>query len=217
MRVLKIKIPSSTLRDLGLPDLFKSVEHVEIIDIFQYDRNNFFSMHKILFKPGVIDSIDQQLKELFSAQSFQVLETRGDEILCIMKQRKTSGFWPALLAGSWALIPPIVIDPEVVLFSVIAKEDAQLNTILNQLKMFKSIELLAVSKPDEMAASVMGAMPRLTNRQREIMTYATRHGYFEVPRQVSTHEIAAHFQVSPSAVINHVQKAEKAIMKSLFG
>nr|MDO8113757.1 helix-turn-helix domain-containing protein [Candidatus Sigynarchaeota archaeon] len=217
MRVLKIKIPSRTLLDLGLPNYFNVVDSIEVLQIYQYDRNNFFSLHKILFKPGTIEALDRHLRVLFHAQSFQVLETKGNEVLCIMKQRKTTGFWPALLSGSWALIAPINIDHDAVVFSVIAKEDAQLNAILNQLKMFKSIKLLAISKPDDMAGNAVNAMPRLTNRQREIMTFAARHGYFEVPKQVSTQQIAEHFQISPSAVINHVQKAEKAIMKTLFG
>jgi len=217
MRVLKITIPTKTLEDFGLPDYFKSMDFIEVLQIYQYDRNNFFALHKILFKPGMIDALDQQLKEFFHAQTFQVLETRGNEVLCIMKQRNTAGFWPALLSGSWALIPPITIDSELVLFSVIAKEDAKLNIILNQLKMFKSIKVLAISKVDEMTSSTPSAMPRLTNRQREILAFATRHGYFEMPKQVSTKQIADNFDISPSAVINHVQKAEKAIMKFLFG
>jgi predicted DNA binding protein len=217
MRVLKITFPTKTLETLGLPDFFKLVDFIEVLQIYQYDRNNFFAMFKILFKPGMINVIDQQLNDLFHAQTSQVLETRENEVLCIMKQRNTAGFWPALLSGSWALIPPITIDPAAVIFTVIAKEDAQLNSILNQLKMFKSIKVLSISKVDDMAGSSTSAMPRLTNRQREILAFATRHGYFEMPKQVSTQQIADHFNISPSAVINHVQKAEKAIMKFFFG
>ena len=60
-------------------------------------------------------------------------------------------------------------------------------------------------------------MPRLTNRQKEIMTFATRNGYFKIPKKISTKKIADHFQVSPAAILNHVQKAERSIMEYFFG
>lgn len=62
-------------------------------------------MYKILFKKEKIGEADKHLQHLFHPQSFQILEKGSDEILCIMKQRNNSGFWPALLSGSWALIP----------------------------------------------------------------------------------------------------------------
>jgi predicted DNA binding protein len=217
MRILKIKVPSKILLDLGFPDYFTVVDHIEVLQIYQYDRNNFFSMHAIRFKPDMKGNIAQQLQELFHAQSFQVLEEKRDEILCIMKQRKDSGFWPAFLSGSWALLPPLIIDPDSIMFSIIAKEDEHLASILNQLKIFKSIELLAISKPGDTIETAGQPPPRLTARQREIMTYASRYGYFDLPKKIATKQIASHFGLTPGAVINHVRKAEKLLMRYFFG
>lgn len=103
------------------------------------------------------------------------------------------------------------------MFSIIARDDEQFYTIINQLKMFKSMRLLSVANVDEMASNSTNAMPRLTSRQKEIMRYATRKGYFKIPKQISTQQIAEHFQVSSAAILNHVQKAEKTIMEYFFG
>lgn len=217
MRILKIKIPTKTLLTLKIPDYFSIIRHIEILQIYQYDRNNFFALHKILFKPNQIQNLVQYLYEFFLAQSFQILETRGDEVLCIIKQRSTSGFWPSLLSESWALLPPIIIDPEAMIVSIITKEDYQLSAILKQFQVFTSIELLAVSKPDETIENFAHSLPGLTTRQREIMTYASRHGYFALPKKISTQQLASHFGISTSAVINHIQKAEKILVKFHFG
>jgi predicted DNA binding protein len=217
MRILKIKIPSKALLDLGLPNHFEVIKHLEVLQIFQYDRNNFFAMYKIVLKNEKMEGLETYLQDLFQAQTFQVLEKKADEILCIIKQRNKSGFWPKLLTGSWALMPPLILDPDAVVFSVIIKDDDHLYAIMNQLKMFESMQLLAVANMDEMAANSMSTMPRLTNRQKEVMTYATRKGYFKMPKQISTERVAEHFQISASAILNHVQKAEKTIMEYLFG
>jgi predicted DNA binding protein len=49
------------------------------------------------------------------------------------------------------------------------------------------------------------------------MTYASRQGYFELPKKISTQQIADHFGISTSTVINHIQKAEKILVKFHFG
>ncbi|MFX0210826.1 MAG: helix-turn-helix domain-containing protein [Candidatus Hodarchaeota archaeon] len=59
-------------------------------------------------------------------------------------------------------------------------------------------------------------MPRLTNRQKKIMIFATRNRYFKIPKQISTKRIAEHFQVTASAILNHIQKAERNIMEFFF-
>lgn len=215
MRLLKIKIPSKTILDFGLPNYFDVIEYIEVLQIYEYDSNNFFALNKIIFKKGKIDELDKILRELFFAQSYKILEKKSDEILVIMKQRNTSGFWPAFLSKSFALIPPIVFDPDAVLIGVIAKDD-ELTSVLNH-EIFKSMELISVANVDETIANSMNMIPRLTSRQKEIMIFATRNGYFKIPKQVSTKRIAEHFQVSPSAILNHIQKAERSIMEYFFG
>ncbi len=217
MRIIKIKIPSKTLLTLGNPDYFTVVQHIEVLQIYQYDRNNFFSLQKILFKPTQIHNLVQNLYEIFLAQSFHILDTRGDEVLCMIKQSSTSGFWPSLLSQSWVLLPPLIIDPDMMIVTFIVKEDYQLSPILTQFSGFKSIELLAISKPEETIENFMQSLPRLTARQREIITYASRQGYFELPKKVSTQQLAEHFGISTSAILNHIQKAEKIMVKFHFG
>ena len=216
MRLLKIKIPTKTILDFGLPNYFDVIEYIEVLQIYEYDSNNFFALYKIVFKKGKINELDKFLRGLFFAKSYKILEKKSNEILCIMKQRNTSGFWPEFLSESFALIPPIVFDPDAVIFEVIAKDD-DINNILSQHKIFKSMQLLSVSNIDETISHSMNAMPRLTNRQKEIMIFANRNGYFKIPKQISTKKIAEHFQISSSAVLNHIQKAERTIMEYFFG
>ncbi|MEJ2279990.1 MAG: hypothetical protein P8Y70_19925 [Candidatus Lokiarchaeota archaeon] len=61
MRVLKIKIPSKTILDLGLPNYFDVVEYIEVLQIYEYDNINFFAMNKIIFNKGKMDDLDKFL------------------------------------------------------------------------------------------------------------------------------------------------------------
>ncbi|NHI93736.1 MAG: hypothetical protein EAX96_14715 [Candidatus Lokiarchaeota archaeon] len=217
MRIYKFKIRSQDLFDLGLPDYFDVIKNLEVLQIYKYDHNTFIALFNILFKKEKFGNFEKYLRELFEVQEFYILEKRKNEILCIMKHRKTSSFWPAFVSSSYTLIPPLVMDPEMVLFSVIANDDEQLNIVLNQLKMFKGMKLLSVTNLDELNINTVNTMPRLTTRQKEIISYAARNGYFKMPKQISTRQIAENFHVSTAAILNHLQKAEKSIMEYFFG
>jgi len=56
----------------------------------------------------------------------------------------------------------------------------------------------------------------LTDRQREVMQTAFDMGYYEVPREVSTEEIAGTLELDPSTVAEHLQRAERNVLSQLL-
>ncbi|WP_137285727.1 helix-turn-helix domain-containing protein [Halorussus salinisoli] len=52
----------------------------------------------------------------------------------------------------------------------------------------------------------------LTDRQREVIQTAYDEGYYEVPREVTTGDIAAELGVDPSTVAEHLQRAERNLL-----
>lgn len=57
----------------------------------------------------------------------------------------------------------------------------------------------------------------VTDRQREILRVAYDLGYFEVPRQVSTADVADSLDLDPSTVAEHLQRAERNLVGTLLG
>ncbi|MXV61273.1 helix-turn-helix domain-containing protein [Natronorubrum sp. JWXQ-INN-674] len=49
----------------------------------------------------------------------------------------------------------------------------------------------------------------LTDRQQEVIRTAFDMGYYEVPREVSTEDVAAELALDPSTVSEHLQRAER--------
>lgn len=55
-------------------------------------------------------------------------------------------------------------------------------------------------------------LDELTDRQREVIRTAYDEGYYEVPREVTTGDIAAELDVDPSTVAEHLQRAERNLL-----
>jgi hypothetical protein len=56
---------------------------------------------------------------------------------------------------------------------------------------------------------------RLTPRQREAVATARDLGYYEVPRETSLEEVAAHLECAPGTAAEHLRKAERTVMGTL--
>lgn len=56
----------------------------------------------------------------------------------------------------------------------------------------------------------------LTDRQREVLRTAFEMGYYDVPRDASTDDVAAELGVDPSTVTEHLQRAERNLLASVF-
>ena len=121
MKIIRLQIPGNFLEHVGFADLFQHLEFIEILNAFQYDQNHFFALQRIKFKPNLIKNLDNYIKKKFNPQSFQLLNQTTDEIICIMDQNKTSGFFPILDSGPWACLFPINVYQEVILINIIYK------------------------------------------------------------------------------------------------
>lgn len=59
-------------------------------------------------------------------------------------------------------------------------------------------------------------MDDLTPRQREVVETAIDLGYFEVPREATSDDIAEALDIDPSTVTEHLQRAQHNILAELF-
>lgn len=56
-------------------------------------------------------------------------------------------------------------------------------------------------------------LDELTDRQREVLQTAFEMGYYKVPRDVSTGDVAAELALDPSTVAEHLQRAERNLLR----
>ncbi|WP_101297960.1 helix-turn-helix domain-containing protein [Halegenticoccus soli] len=55
-------------------------------------------------------------------------------------------------------------------------------------------------------------LDRLTDRQQEVIQTAYNMGFYEVPRETSTEDVAATLDIDPSTVAEHLQRAERNLL-----
>lgn len=57
----------------------------------------------------------------------------------------------------------------------------------------------------------------LTEVQRETLVYAVEHGYYDIPREISTKEMAEEFGVSDQAITERLRRATRALAGNTLG
>ena len=92
--------------------------------------------------------------------------------------------------------------------SFVGSQDAISNTI-------REYESAGVSPDLEKFSTYEGPerpLDELTDRQRQVLRTAYDMGYYEVPREATTDEVAASLSVDSSTVTEHLQRAERNLL-----
>jgi len=223
MKIVRLQIPGNFLEQIGFKDLFDKVELVEILNAFQYDQTHFFALQKIRFKRNVNLDIKDFIMENFKPETLQLLNQSGNEIICIMDQSRTSGFFPIIDSGPWAFLFPIRVSSELVLLTIISHEDyiknlfEILSSYTDDFEIIGMTDLDKINDFDESVWRTIIPLPHFTKRQREIANYAVKRGYFKTPKRISGKEIAFHFKIKEATVNKHLKNARNLAMEYFFG
>ncbi len=219
MRIERLRIAADFVTKAGFPEFFRRVSHVEISNAFQYDRNNFLSLARITFKADSRDEWNAILEQDLHVRFVQELSRAGSTISCIIRSTSATGFFPLPVSqeSSWAIVPPIIMDPGSVTLTLIAEEPALAEIHATISGLGSEITVLALSGLGRDMQETPLLSPPFTPRQREVATYAIRRGFFKNPKQIAAEEIADHFNMSVSAVNEHLRKARQAAMSFFFG
>jgi predicted DNA binding protein len=224
MKVIRLQIPGNFLKHIGFEKLFKELEFVEILNAFQYDQKHFFSLQRIKFKGKIEKDLSKYIEDLFSAESFQLLERRGDEIIGIIDQNRSAGFFPIIDSGPWAFLFPIHVSSKVLLINIISQKDYvdNLFKILTKLTKnnYKIIGMTDINDIKNSKADIWQSLipfPKFTPKQEEIVKYATKNGFFTSPKKISAKDLSLKFDISESAVNKHLRKATNLAMGYFFG
>ncbi|MHA1792838.1 MAG: helix-turn-helix domain-containing protein [Promethearchaeota archaeon] len=219
MKLERIALSTRMIEKLGFKRFFNHVCLIEILDNFQYSKNYFLSLERITFKPDQIENWKDIMKEEFPVKLISLISRDGDSVTCIVESISEMGFFPPEIAkiGSWAIIPPIIIDEKLVKFTLLS-DDARISEIHDLLSTFDPDFQVLASRFLRNSLSQIGLpFPDFTQRQKEIATYAVRKGFYESPKRISALEISRHFNISESAVNEHLRKARKLAMEYFFG
>jgi predicted DNA binding protein len=104
---------------------------------------------------------------------------------------------------------PAYLEGNRLVFSILGEKEA-LSTFLTMVK--KTIGDLTILRIQNHTYNDESILSELTDRQKEILIKAKQSGYYEIPRKITTVELAKEFGISKTAILEHLRKAERKIM-----
>jgi len=74
--------------------------------------------------------------------------------------------------------------------------------------------IVEVSRPETLSDSHLS---KLTLKQRQVVLTAFSLGYYDVPRRVTSEQLAKHLNLSTSTLAEHIRKAERTLLTRVVG
>jgi predicted DNA binding protein len=207
--VLKIPLDQDSKEFFGL------LEKYELLQIHRQDDDQIFATQKVKFKdpnmhPKMLEG------EHYGISFIEIIkeDKENNEFIYFSKHnwiKQTKNFLDRL---DLIIDPPIILDQDRLLVSIMT-ESKNVDEFVNTLNHFYKgeLEILSIS---HIPLNYENLFLKLTDRQKEIVYYAVHHGYFEIPRRISSKRIANHFEITRSALYDHLRKIERTIYLSIF-
>src|SRR6056297_1126587 len=110
MKFLRLKISADILESIDFDYLLEYFEEIELLDFFHYDKNNFFTLERVVFKPKYVDRWREILEETHKISFFDLIDKKRNQITAIMNISRKASFFPLVGSQAWAIVPPTTLD-----------------------------------------------------------------------------------------------------------
>jgi hypothetical protein len=108
--------------------------------------------------------------------------------------------------------PPIYISEDRALFGFLGNKKS-IEVMLNILRLLVDVKSIRFPREGPYEYDIMSTM---TEKQKEALTVAQRHGYYQYPRAISTEELAKKLGLTKTTLIEHLRKAENALISDVL-
>jgi predicted DNA binding protein len=223
MRIIKLKISNDIFEAFFGFNIFNEIEQIEVKVNFQYDEDSFFSLQEIIFKDFVGDDWEKVLRKYFKVEFLHVLHRTGNVVQCVLKIKTGGPIWKAL-KGNWAIIPPIKMTSQFVsVILILPLEYVELlydllnkNATSYEIASITSIDSNGFFEMDKSMNTRKNLELKITPRQKEVVNYAVKNGYYHSPKKITADEIGEKFNITVSAVNQLLRKVEHGVMNHYF-
>ena len=189
-------------------------EKIEVLEILKENNAKGYSLGivRILLAEGY------SIQEVRFPAHFRVLdsfESKGREHICLVKVSLPQQFLSML---PWTDVDviwerPLLFTQETLTFSCTGPEPA-LEKVIQFSKHLGTLTSIAYE-----AAGYRGyqVLPRLSDKERLVLTAAIGSRYYEYPRRISATELADTLGYSKSTLIEYLRKAENKVIGEISG
>lgn len=215
MRRLILEVSEKELYKAGieLPPI-KKIKSLELLYFLRQDDKELAAISRVELR-DTNDKLEELIENGLLADA-QIIEKEKDGKYILF----TRGGAPSLSAvlkyigveGGY-LFPPLGIKDGKVKFSFLGSE--------TQIKNFmEKIDAIAIHYRVILLAdanfSPISPLSQLTEKQQEVLLAAYKFGYYDIPRKITSEQLAKKLKLVDSTVVEHLRKAEQRLIKQII-
>ena len=204
--ILEIK-PYEHVRKAG-KETFKDIYSYEVLEVIKIDYAGgiFVDVIECVLKENV--SIDE-LKQIGNMEILNVLKSDDNKHICMVRGQQSHVeldldlIWttPSMISEDKVVVSFIGAEKSILKFVEVTRADV--GEITNM-----SFQRAAYEKQDILSI--------LTVKQREALAAAYKHGYYDIPRKISSERLSEKVNISKPTLMEHLRKAERRILVEIM-
>ncbi len=204
------------------PGLVSKVLQRNFFETLEYIEGK--ALLKLDFEQGVkIGICDIKMRDGCTLQEFEgpdgfeilnILKEENSKYTCLVKIKYKSNLLRVLKLFHVENIIydlPFIVSEEKIVFAFIADS----KTLKKLLQIVKPLGFIKNISFQKVAFSEYTALSCLTERQKEVVIAAKKHGYYEFPRRITPEELSKELGISKATTIEHLRKAENRIISHI--
>lgn len=210
MRRLVVELAIADVVRIVQDTSLEKIESLEVLSFLRGTPDEIALICKIRFKDPAT-RIEDVFTDKF--EEVQLLERVEKGYICFFKQRRPGGPSRAspLLSGGYLSVPYEIYDGRLkATFLGSAKE---VRGVLDSLE--KAALHYKVLSLTDARFSPGSPLSSLTEKQRKVILSAFDLGYYDVPRRVSSEELAKRLNIREPTLVMHRRKAERRLLAAL--
>jgi hypothetical protein len=212
MRKLVLELePNDTIKELQ-KQMFEELHSIELLEMLRrdYEEGKKIGLMIITTK-GDIPIEDVKLPN--NMEILNTLKSEGYKHTCLVGVQDPEDIKNLLKTMKLDLIwtTPIIITEEKIIYSCIGDQENILRFV-EIMKKYGEIKDMQFQKAVYQEHDILSV---LTDKQKNVLVAAQRHGYYKNPRKIRSEELAKKVGLSKNTTLEHLRKAEERIMDNI--
>ncbi|MGE5187886.1 MAG: helix-turn-helix domain-containing protein [Betaproteobacteria bacterium] len=214
MRRLILEVSEKELIKAGieLPPLM-TIKSLELLYFLRQNAEEFAAISRVEFKDATTKIQDLLTGGFLSDAQVIEREKNGAYIVFIRSGPSLTSVLNYIGIEGGYLFPPLGIGDGKVKFSFLGSEQ--------QIKQFmETIDAIAIRYRVVLLAeadfSPVSVLNQLTQKQREVLVAAYKMGYYDIPRKITSEQLARSLNLVDSTVVEHIRKAEQRLITHIL-
>lgn len=213
MRRLIIEISENELEKIGVSQSsISKIKSLNLLNLLRQDPQELSGIWRIEFKSN--DAKVEELEDTFQTE-IQVLqqEKNGAYTIFMRVGPRLSSTLSSVTGGGGYFFQPIEIQDGKIKISFIGSI-RQVKSFISSLKDL-GIHFKITSLTDQ-NFSPTSPLNKLTEKQRKILLMAYKQGYYDVPRKITSKQLAKKMGISDATLIEHLRKTQQRLLMTIL-